>query len=170
MSTTTLPTISLKKFEHSARMSEETNCFSADVCFDGVPVMFARNDGRGGMTCLSPLPGVDRETFQKHIDILVQIHESRKNSGDSSYQFEFEKAERIVDYLVEFQIDRKRVERMLKTKTLFTVKGKVGIFQMRIPYDSTRPKANNIDVILNTLSVDDATSVFIAEQNKQYGI
>jgi len=42
--------IELKKFSHNARLSEETNAFTADLYIDGKNVGYAKNDGQGGST------------------------------------------------------------------------------------------------------------------------
>lgn len=42
--------IELKKIEFSERMSQETNCFVADLYINGKKVGFANNEGHGGPT------------------------------------------------------------------------------------------------------------------------
>jgi hypothetical protein len=42
--------IELKKISFNERMSEETNCFVADLYINGKKVGYVKNDGRGGCT------------------------------------------------------------------------------------------------------------------------
>ena len=42
--------IELKKISFNERMSDETNCFIADLYIDGKKVGYAQNEGRGGPT------------------------------------------------------------------------------------------------------------------------
>lgn len=42
--------IELKKISFNERMSEETNCFTADLYINGIKAGYVRNDGRGGST------------------------------------------------------------------------------------------------------------------------
>jgi hypothetical protein len=44
------PKITLKKISYYERMSEETNCFAADLYINGKKVGEAKNDGQGGCT------------------------------------------------------------------------------------------------------------------------
>jgi len=44
------PKVVLKKIAFYERMSEETNCFAADLYIDGKKVGEAKNDGQGGCT------------------------------------------------------------------------------------------------------------------------
>jgi len=47
--------LTLKKLSHNARMSEETYCFSAVVCIDGVPAFEVLNRGHGGCDEHNPI-------------------------------------------------------------------------------------------------------------------
>lgn len=42
--------IELRKISYNERMSEETNCFVADLYINGKKVGYVKNDGRGGCT------------------------------------------------------------------------------------------------------------------------
>lgn len=46
----------LKKFDYSASLSEETNAFTADIWFDNKKIAYAKNDGHGGSTNIQPYP------------------------------------------------------------------------------------------------------------------
>jgi len=61
--------IALKRVKFHEDMSDETNCFSADVWADGKKVATAQNQGCGGDTFVSPVDGrADPafKAFEKH--------------------------------------------------------------------------------------------------------
>lgn len=49
------PIVELKKFQHAAFASQETNCYSAEVWVNGVPSFTAENDGHGGPDMYHPI-------------------------------------------------------------------------------------------------------------------
>ena len=53
--------IELKKISFNERMSEETNCFVADLHIDGKKVGYVKNDGHGGQT---DCRGYTKEDYQ----------------------------------------------------------------------------------------------------------
>lgn len=52
-----MDTWSLKGYSEAAAMSEETTAFTATVTEGGVPVLSAKNDGRGGCNSYYPITG-----------------------------------------------------------------------------------------------------------------
>lgn len=46
--------VELRKIEHSEGLSEETNCFAADIFIDGKKVGDVKDDGRGGEMMVHP--------------------------------------------------------------------------------------------------------------------
>lgn len=108
--------ITLKRFQHYARMSQETTAFNSDLSYEGVTVGSAENDGHGGCTF------VHLNDKGRAIPVLVEA--SRLPEGDEDSLTD------IVDELVEKTIhskwvasQRKRVEKELATKVLFNRKG-----------------------------------------------
>ncbi len=108
--------ITLKRFQHYPRMSEETTAFNADLSYDGVTVGTAENDGHGGCTFI--------HLNDKGRAIAEIVSASRLPEGDEDSLTD------IVDNLVEKTIhskwvekQRKRVEKELATKVLFNRKG-----------------------------------------------
>lgn len=74
ITTTDLSRVTLGKFKHYARLSEETVAFTADILLDGKKVGTADNRGHGGCTNVRidtghPLTVVDLEA---HVDSLVE--------------------------------------------------------------------------------------------------
>jgi hypothetical protein len=60
-----IPVIELKKISFYERMSEETNCFAADLYINGIKVGYAKNEGHGGPTDYDV-------TDNKHRDLLKE--------------------------------------------------------------------------------------------------
>lgn len=115
--------ITLKRFQHYPRMSEETNAFNADIVYEGVTVGTAENDGHGGCTF------VHLNDKGRNIPALVEA--DRLPEGDENSLID------IVDNLVEKTIhdkwvkkERKRTEKELATTVVFNRKGdKDGTFR-----------------------------------------
>ena len=57
--------IELKKIYFSERMSEETNCFAADLYINGKKVGYVKNDGQGGCTDYHGYTKEDNEIIRK---------------------------------------------------------------------------------------------------------
>lgn len=115
--------ITLKRFQHYPRMSEETNAFNADISYEGVTVGTAENDGHGGCTF------VHLNDKGRSIPAIVEASKLSEGNEDSLTD--------IVDDLVEKTIhskwvekQRKKIEKELATKVLFSRKGdKDGAFR-----------------------------------------
>jgi len=115
MPATTLA-LTLKRFQHYPRMSEETNAFNADIVHDGVVVGTAENDGHGGCTF------VHLNDKGRAIPEIVTASNLPEFNDDS--------LQSIVDDLVENAIhskwvekQRRRIEKQLATTVLFNRKG-----------------------------------------------
>lgn len=108
--------ITLKRFQHYPRMSEETTAFNSDIAYEGVVVGTAENDGHGGCTF------VHLNDKGRSIPSLVEASRLPELNEDSLTS--------IVDNLVEQTIlskwvekQRKRVQKQLATTVLFNRKG-----------------------------------------------
>jgi hypothetical protein len=108
--------ITLKRFQHYPRMSEETNAFNSDILYEGVTVGTAENDGHGGCTF------VHLNDKGRSIPALVEASKLPEGNEDSLTD--------IVDNLVEKTIhskwvekQRKKAEKQLATTVLFNRKG-----------------------------------------------
>jgi len=115
--------VTLKRFQHYPRMSEETIAFNADIVYEGVTVGTAENDGHGGCT-------------------FVHLNDKGKNilnivKANALAEFDDDSLQSIVDDLVGKAIhdkwvanQRKKVAKELATKVLFNRKGdKEGSFR-----------------------------------------
>jgi hypothetical protein len=99
--------ITLKNFKHMSSLSEETLCFTANVCFNGKAVGSAENHGHGGSTF---------------------VHIKDKKVADLLTSSEWE---RTVDELTFAELRKKEDAKLTKNVTkqlerdiLFTKKGK----------------------------------------------
>ena len=113
--------ITLKRFQHYPRMSEETEAFNADLSYEGVTIGSAENDGHGGCTFIH-LNDKGRS--------IPAVVEASKIPEFSDGDFNEDSLARIVDDLVEKTIhskwmekQRKKVEKELATKVLFNRTG-----------------------------------------------
>jgi len=120
--------ITLKRFQHYPRMSQETEAFNADLAYEGVVVGSAENDGHGGCTF------VHLNDKGRAIPRLV---EASRIPEFSNGEFNDNSLTRIVDELVEKTLldkwvakQRKKTEKQLATKVLFNRRGdKEGTFR-----------------------------------------
>jgi hypothetical protein len=113
--------ITLKRFKHYPRMSEETEAFNADIAYEGMVVGSAENNGHGGCTF------VHLNDKGRAISALV---EASRIPEFSDGKFNEDSLVHIVDDLVEKTIhskwvekQRKKVEKQLATTVLFNRTG-----------------------------------------------
>lgn len=68
----TPPTIEFRKFEHSARASQETNQFTADLYINGKKVGFVEDEGHGGAAWCrwDPDTKAEQELFKEYLAAL----------------------------------------------------------------------------------------------------
>ena len=57
--------LSLRKLKYYTELSEETQCYTAELFLDGKKVATVRNDGRGGSTDVYYTEGWQSESTQK---------------------------------------------------------------------------------------------------------
>ena len=108
--------LTLKRFQHYPRMSQETEAFNADLCYEGVVIGSAENDGHGGCTF------VHLNEKGRAIPAII--------TAERLPEFNENSLVHIVDDLVEKSIhskwvekQRKKVEKELATKVLFNRTG-----------------------------------------------
>lgn len=109
--------IELKKIEFSERMSEETNCFVADLYINGKKAGYVKNDGHGGCT---DYYGIEK----RHSDIIAKAEAYCKTLPDIDYgTFKLKSTlEQVIDKLFEdwaVAKERKKLERKMKTGILW---------------------------------------------------
>lgn len=103
--------IELKKISFNERMSEETNCFVADLYINGKKVGYVRNDGRGGCT--------DYHGNTKEDNVLIAEAEayckSLPNVRSEELNFEYPNSlENTIDELFENYLKEREQKKMEK--------------------------------------------------------
>lgn len=113
--------LTLKRFQHYPRMSEETTAFNADLYYEGVNIGTAKNDGHGGCTFIY---------LNDKGRAIPEILLAERTPEFSDGKFNEDSLANIVDNLVEKTIhskwvekQRKRAEKELATKVFFNRKG-----------------------------------------------
>jgi len=126
--------VELKKVKFHEDMSDETNCFSAEIWVDGKVLAYVKNDGQGGGNDYWPVNG------QANNSALDSFREWCKAQP---HEFEFEYEDQVVDKLFTEWIkkdDTRRqqaqMKRWCKTQTVWRCKGdKPGVWHSRkVPY------------------------------------
>jgi hypothetical protein len=108
--------ITLKRFQHYPRMSQETEAFNADLAYEGVVIGSAENDGHGGCTF------VHLNDKGRAIPDLVEASRLSELDDNSLTSIVDELVGKTIhDKWVEKQ--RKKTEKELATKVLFNRKG-----------------------------------------------
>lgn len=164
--TTNTAGFTLKGFKHAKFASQETTCFEATLCFNGVAVAHARNDGQGGCNLIH-LTEAGRSN--PHIVAL-----------DAKKEFDDGSLDSIINELVDdalFAKEKARLERKvakdLATTVLFTRVGdKEGRFRTlrqkfataeQTKAEAAKFKAGDptVDKVLNLLPFDEAFNLLV---------
>ncbi len=112
---TKIPVVTLAKVEYNERFSQETNCFSADVLVDGVPIGRVGNSGTGGGDDYFPFSVCDRlDEIAKMMPLLYPEEKWENN------------AELLVGVIFADWLANRDLKRALKKKVVFTTaEGKI---------------------------------------------
>lgn len=112
--------VTLTKIHHARFASEETECFDAVVCLDGVACIFAKNNGTGGDTDLSDLPGHAGSVskLEAYAATLPPHKCPWANEDGSPHMMPLDGDLLINELLMDF-ITLRDLKRMLKRTTLF---------------------------------------------------
>jgi len=111
--------IELKKIEFSERMSEETNCFIADLYINGKKAGYVKNDGQGGQTDYRGNSQADNEVIRQAEEYCKTL--PKVKYGEHEWQ---NSLEHVIDQLFEDWIlakERKKKERRMRTCILVGV-------------------------------------------------
>jgi len=163
--------IELKNIKHCEFASEETNCFQANIYIDGKREGEANNDGKGGMTFISPATLEDK--INKYAKTLPphKFNELNKNEKCEKITDLPMDAELVIDQLLCDYLEQKDLKRLLGSRFLYTRKDEKGIFQSQkvskvamnvLLKDINRVKVQlkNAGSILNFLPFAEATKLF----------
>jgi len=113
--------IELKKISFNERMSEETNCFVADLYINGKNVGECKNDGRGGCTYYHGITKADNVL----IDEAEAYCKTLPNVKSSFDDFEYpQNLENVIDELLEAHLKAKAMKKIAKLFAVAIVFGK----------------------------------------------
>lgn len=109
--------IELKKISFNERMSEETNCFVADLYINGKKIGYCKNTGQGGCTDYNAYNPEDRK-------VIADAEQYCKTLPDINYgTFSIKNSlENTIDQLFEDWIkakERKKLEKRMQTGILW---------------------------------------------------
>jgi hypothetical protein len=160
--------VTLKKIAYHATLSEETNCFTADVYVDGKKAFLASNRGHGGSTDVNPItPGEEGRALLAKVDawliankpqVVLQKAEGNTPAMTCPHNLEWE-----VDTQVDAFVHTTTTKAALRRKVLFTHKEKPGIFEQPIAKLEAARKTPWVDKILNDLPIEDAVALLNAD-------
>lgn len=102
--------ITLKAVKVHPDMSEETNCFSAEIHLDGRRVGYVKNDGRGGC---HQYHWIDKDAGRR----LQEWAEQQPT------EFNFEKLDQLIDRLLEDYDYLRWLSRNTRKSVLFRIRG-----------------------------------------------
>jgi len=171
--------VALKSLKVADFASEETLCFTATVLFDGQPIAYAKNDGHGGSTFLSPYrPGeAARERLHEasvYAESLPPEVTDYPGANDESQRLTIDiTLDYLVDHLAEtMHTDRKirsMFQRDIGNKVLLVKDGKLlfvkgaklkAIVDRPAYFAALRAKQTQPIVILAELSADEAFALW----------
>ncbi len=154
--------IELKRIEHSARMSEETECFTADLWVDGVKIGTVSNHGTGGCDNFWG----DQAAYAA-ADAWCKANLPKWTMGETTFDTDIEMH---VGALLEEYLNRKDMKRAMSKNLLFTKPDTAGVYEIKAkaPMKPTDPRLiSHITtkypgaVILNTLPEAEAFSIYV---------
>lgn len=164
--------LELRKVRYIASLSEETNCFTADLFVDGVLTAHISNRGHGGCDEQRPAKG------KTEADIVAVENWIKKNHAPIATDMLLDgkpfvmtpNLETICTDLMAANLATKQLERLLKrtvayidpkTKMIYSFTGKVeGVQRAHAITETARRKPDAI--ILNNLPFDEALKAFRA--------
>jgi hypothetical protein len=88
--------LELKSVKFYESMSEETNCFQADLFVNGKKVAYVKNDGQGGSTDYNAYPNMREQLKEAEAYALAQP-EIKDDNSDFSFKSDLEA---IIDFVL----------------------------------------------------------------------
>ncbi|VFR32251.1 FIG01218499: hypothetical protein [plant metagenome] len=171
--------VTLKSLKVAEFASEETLCFTATVLLDGQPIAYAKNDGHGGSTFLSPCVAGEaarerlREAFAYAESLPAEVTDYPAANDESQRLTIDITLDYLVDHLAEtMHADRKirsAFQRDIGNKVLFIKDGKLlfvkgaklkAIADKPAYFAALRARQNQPIVILAELPADEAFALW----------
>ena len=161
--------ITLTKVKYAKFASEETHCFDAIVCLDGVPSIEASNDGRGGSTFLHDLPNKDGsvDKLEAYAATLPKkVCDWMVNTLNKDEPFSYEQdAESLVNDALEAHLLEKELKTKLRKATFFTIPSKQGVYKLPIAWGTEASqylfkKYGGLATILNAIPFEQAVKLY----------
>ena len=110
--------IEIKKISFNERMSEETNCFVADLYINGKNVGECKNDGRGGCTFYNSYHAPNNDEDLRQAEAFCKALPPIRSE---EYNFEFDmNLTHFIDNLIEDEL-KKKEQKKLEKKMLDTI-------------------------------------------------
>lgn len=165
--------IKIKNLKTIAAASEETLCFGATVCINGVASFVASNSGKGGCNDYSPYGRVDKDTYPKFRKLLGDVSEwiaTLPKVKLSDTLIIKPDLDLIIDDLIEAEGVAKKLKSGLKKKTFFIDTDTSEIFSIKTNNQNpertrmTISQSHKNAIILNDLPIDDAVSIALKYQ------
>lgn len=166
--------ISLKNITYNERLSEDTFCFSAVIYIDGKKAGTASNHGQGGPTSIDPRDLEDRiDAYAKTLPkIATDFTTKNHETGKEEPMFLDPDAEVLINQLLEQYLKRRDLQRLMRSKMVFTVADKPGIWTTKkldakymAELYKDRPKTITTlkaVKVLNFLPEDEALAIYAA--------
>jgi len=111
--------VELKKVKYHEDMSDETNCFSAEIWVDGAKLADVSNNGQGGSNMYYPVEGINH----RWAEFSDWCH-------TQPLEYDFDHEDQVVDALFTVWLakdnarrEQAQIKRMCKTKTVWRLKG-----------------------------------------------
>lgn len=125
--------LSLSKIKYAAFASQETNCFEAILCIDGVPSLRVNNDGHGGSDWHHDIvPGATKRVIEYAETLPEEAHPLCKDHLDNTKPLMLKPTiETLVGDLLEDYLVNRQLKAKLKGHTLFVEPSLLGIRQVK---------------------------------------
>lgn len=135
------PKVTLKKISYYERMSEETNCFAADLYINGKKVGEVKNDGQGGCTDYRSLTNEDDEIIKQTEAYFKTLPKVKPDGYTFTYQPTLESE---IDDLFEAYLKAREEKKKLKLMETAILIGKPN--SMTYSYIKQRVKLSQFPV------------------------
>lgn len=104
--------LSLKSFKYMPSLSEETNCFTASVFWNGYKIGIAENRGNGGQTAIHP-DQKNKDVYEA-ASLAIKVAQLRFKNTDNSELLSIATLDVAVDFLVDSLIMAKSAAKEIK--------------------------------------------------------